>query len=236
MSSEGMKVKMDSLESLLDGGITMGLPPGWTPGEPVKQMDSFTLFQDEASVLAGSLDQFIDYVFLCEDSVGGLHPGAAVEYRGSRVGTGLDLGGNQVGDDLAIGLALEHPAPGGEFGAQFLEVLDDAIVDNRHLAGRVGVSVGGRRRAMRGPAGVRDADIAGRRIAREHAHQIGKPPFGPPPHQHAIVQCADPGAVIAAIFHALQPVDQPVSDAGTSYDPDNAAHCLAVPSLSFPPL
>jgi paraquat-inducible protein B len=82
-----MKVKMDSLESLLDGGITMGLPPGWTPGEPVKQMDSFTLFQDEASVLAGSLDQFIDYVFLFEDNVGGLHPGAAVQYRGIRVGT-----------------------------------------------------------------------------------------------------------------------------------------------------
>jgi paraquat-inducible protein B len=87
MSSEGLKVKMDSLGSLIDGGITMGLPPGWTPGEPVKQMEGFTLFQDEASVLAGSLDQFIDYVFLFDDSVGGLHPGAAVEYRGIRVGT-----------------------------------------------------------------------------------------------------------------------------------------------------
>nr|WP_289711332.1 intermembrane transport protein PqiB [Aeromonas veronii] len=87
MSSEGMKVKMDSLESLIDGGITMGLPPGWAPGEPVKQMEGFTLFQDEASVLAGSLDQFIDYVFLFDDNVGGLHPGAAVQYRGIRVGT-----------------------------------------------------------------------------------------------------------------------------------------------------
>ncbi|MGN5064181.1 intermembrane transport protein PqiB [Aeromonas sp. 6P] len=87
MSSEGMKVKMDSLESLLDGGITMGLPAGWSPGEPVKSNEEFTLFQDEASVLAGSLDQFIDYVFLFEDNVAGLHPGAAVQYRGIRVGT-----------------------------------------------------------------------------------------------------------------------------------------------------
>ena len=87
MSSEGMKVKMDSLESLLDGGITMGLPPGWSPGELVTKMENFTLFQDEASVLAGSLDQFIDYVFLFDDNVGGLHPGAAVQYRGIRVGT-----------------------------------------------------------------------------------------------------------------------------------------------------
>ncbi|MGY3854025.1 intermembrane transport protein PqiB [Aeromonas aquatilis] len=87
MSSEGMKVKMDSLESLLDGGITMGLPAGWSPGEPVKSNEEFTLFQDEESVLAGSLDQFIDYVFLFEDNVAGLHPGAAVQYRGIRVGT-----------------------------------------------------------------------------------------------------------------------------------------------------
>ncbi|MGL5030810.1 MAG: intermembrane transport protein PqiB [Aeromonas sp.] len=87
MSSEGMNVRMDSLENLVDGGITMGLPPGWVAGEPVKQMRGFNLFQDEASVLAGSLDQFIDYVFLFQDNVGGLHPGAAVEYRGIRVGT-----------------------------------------------------------------------------------------------------------------------------------------------------
>jgi paraquat-inducible protein B len=87
MNSEGMKVKMDSLESLLDGGITMGLPPGWSSGEPVQQKEEFILFQDESSVLAGSLDQFIDYVFLFEGDVGGLHPGAAVQYRGIRVGT-----------------------------------------------------------------------------------------------------------------------------------------------------
>ncbi len=87
MSSEGMKVKMDSLESLINGGITMGLPPGWLPGEPVKQNDEFVLFKDEESVLAGSLDQFIDYVFLFDNDVGGLHPGAAVQYRGIRVGT-----------------------------------------------------------------------------------------------------------------------------------------------------
>ncbi|MFG0832464.1 intermembrane transport protein PqiB [Aeromonas bivalvium] len=87
LTSEGMKVKMDSLEGLLDGGITVGLPAGWVAGETVKNKDTFTLFKDQNSVLAGSLDQFIDYVFLFEDSLAGLHPGAAVEYRGVRVGT-----------------------------------------------------------------------------------------------------------------------------------------------------
>lgn len=87
MGSDGMKVKMDSLETLIDGGITMGLPAGWSAGEPVKAHEQFSLFKDEASVLAGSLDQFIDYVFLFDDNVAGLHPGAAVLYRGIRVGT-----------------------------------------------------------------------------------------------------------------------------------------------------
>ncbi|MGL5949185.1 MAG: intermembrane transport protein PqiB [Aeromonas sp.] len=103
MNSEGVKVKMDSLESLIDGGITMGLPPGWVVGDPVKAQEEFSLFKDEASVLAGSLDQFVDYVFLFEDSVGGLHAGAPVEYRGIRVGTVISapfLVGNDHGERI----------------------------------------------------------------------------------------------------------------------------------------
>ncbi|QFI53546.1 intermembrane transport protein PqiB [Aeromonas simiae] len=87
LNSDGMKVKMDSLETLLDGGITMGLPDGWSVGEPVADNSSFTLFKDQASVLEGNFDQYINYVFLFEDSLAGLHPGSAVEYRGVRVGT-----------------------------------------------------------------------------------------------------------------------------------------------------
>jgi hypothetical protein len=56
-------------------------------------------------------------------------------------------------------------------------------------------------------------------------HQIGKPPFGAAAHQRAIMQGADPGAVIAAIFHPLQAIDQPVGDAAIAHDPDDAAHC-----------
>jgi hypothetical protein len=36
-------------------------------------------------------------------------------------------------------------------------------------------------------------------------HQIGQLAFGPAAHQHAVVQGADPGAVIAAIFHPPRP-------------------------------
>ena len=165
-------------------------------------------------------------------------PAQARQYRAHRrhrIGPALDLGRDQVGDNLAIGLALEHAPLGGEFGAQLLEVLDDAVVDNRHLARRMRVGVGCGRRAVGGPTGVGDADIARCRIAGKHCHQIGKPSFRPPPHQRTIMKRADPGAVIAAIFHALEPVDQAVGNAALADDPDDAAHLLLFFPCSNPP-
>ena len=147
-----------------------------------------------------------------------------IAHRFDRIGPGLDLGGDQVGDDFGIGLALEHPACRCQFGTQFLVVLDDAVVDDRDLAGGVGVGIGRSRRAVGGPAGVGDADDAGRGIAGQHRSEIGKLALGPATHQRTIVQRADPGAVIAAILHPLEAVDQPVGHAGRAHDPDNSAH------------
>lgn len=109
VSSEGMKVKMDSLETLLDGGITMGLPDGWSAGEPVKDHSDFTLFKDQASVLEGNLSQFINYVFLFQDSLAGLHPGAAVQYRGIRVGTVVSV--PYIVDDKIYNTFNKHTIP-----------------------------------------------------------------------------------------------------------------------------
>jgi hypothetical protein len=79
---------------------------------------------------------------------------------------------DQVGDDLGVGLALEHVALGFERGAQRLVVFDDAVVHQRDAAGaralRIGagavaemrVGVVHRRRAVRGPARVGDAGQA----------------------------------------------------------------------------
>src|SRR3546814_8454060 len=58
---------------------------------------------------------------------------------------------HQMGDDLRIGLAVEHAAPRRQFLAQRLEILYDAVVDQRHFLRGVGVGVASRRRAMGGP-------------------------------------------------------------------------------------
>lgn len=73
-----------------------------------------------------------------------------------QVGPGGDLGGQQVRDDLGVGLGGEPDAGVLQLGAEPGEVLDDAVVDDGDPAGlvevRVGVTVGGR--AVRGPPGV----------------------------------------------------------------------------------
>jgi hypothetical protein len=97
-----------------------------------------------------------------------LEPTADRAHRGGQpaaaLGQPVVLGGHQVGDDLGVGLGGELDAGGLALGAQRGEVLDDAVVDDRHgrlrRDVRVGVAVG--RAAVGGPAGVPDPDRGGR--------------------------------------------------------------------------
>ena len=118
-----------------------------------------------------------------------------------------------MSDDFGIGLAFEYAALGGEFGAQFLVVLDDAVVDDGKLAGRVRVGIGRGRRAVGRPSGMRNADIARRGITGQHVRQIGEPALGTAADEFAILKRTHARAVIAAVFHALEPLDQPVGHA-----------------------
>ena len=86
------------------------------------------------------------------------------QHLAHRVGgghAGLHLLADQMRDDLGIGLAAEGAAARDQFVAQRLEVFDDAVVDHRHLAGRVRMGVVGGRAAMRRPAGMGDAGAPG---------------------------------------------------------------------------
>lgn len=103
-----------------------------------------------------------------DDAVGevGVHDGDAVgavddlERLADLLLQGVGLGaGDQVDDDLGVGLRDEDHAVGLELGAQLGAVVDDAVVDDGDLVLRVQVRVGVEvaRGAVRGPAGVGDA-------------------------------------------------------------------------------
>ncbi|NVK74866.1 mammalian cell entry protein [Marinomonas sp. CT5] len=95
-SASGFEVRLDSLETLFAGGISFGLPKGRSAGKAVHDMAEFRLFSSQESALNNVYDKFIDYVFLFDSNVSGLKTGAAVEFRGVRVGTVLDVPFNGI--------------------------------------------------------------------------------------------------------------------------------------------
>lgn len=103
-SASGFEVRLDSLETFFAGGISFGLPPGRTTGLPVNDMASFRLYSSKESAANNMYNQFINYVFLFESNISGLTPGAAVEFRGVRIGTVLDVPFNGIPMDSLTSL------------------------------------------------------------------------------------------------------------------------------------
>ncbi len=87
LDSEGFRVNVASLESLIGGGITFGVPENATMGRQAKEDANYVLFNDEDSAKEGRYSQYLEFVLLVDDTVRGLSPGAPVEYRGVRIGT-----------------------------------------------------------------------------------------------------------------------------------------------------
>ena len=81
-----------------------------------------------------------------------------------------------MGDDLGVGLAAELAALGNQLVAQRLEILDDAVVDQRHRPDDMRMGVADGRRAMRRPAGVGDAGNAVQRLGLELAARLSSLP------------------------------------------------------------
>lgn len=87
LDADGVRMNLESLETLLGGGVTFGVPEDRLMGQAVDPNTRFELFADEESARQGTFRHYLEYVLLVDDTVRGLKKSAPVEFRGVRVGT-----------------------------------------------------------------------------------------------------------------------------------------------------
>ena len=114
---------------------------------------------------------------------------------------------DEVRQDFGVGVGAELVSELAKLPSEGVGVLDDAVVNERDLAGVVDVrmSVRRRRRAVRRPPGVRDADHTLGRILGE---QLLKPRdlSGGLANLYArSVLDGDAGGIVASVFQPLEP-------------------------------
>ena len=84
--AEGFQISTGSMESILLGGVTFGVPPGLQPGEAVEANTRFRLYPTFKDILESPYQYRGYYVVAFKQSVKGLLPKSPVEYRGIQIG------------------------------------------------------------------------------------------------------------------------------------------------------
>lgn len=107
--ADGFKLRTPSLQALVAGGATFGIPDGAPPGPSAKDGATFTLFNNEEDASNASFNPTMKFLLLFEQTVRGLEPGAPVEFRGIPIGrvAGISMDYVSEGDDTRIPVLVE---------------------------------------------------------------------------------------------------------------------------------
>ena len=87
LSADGIKVNTGTLETMIGGGVTFGVPDNQPKGDIITQRAFFTIYDDKDEVLEEQFKHAQEFAMLFGHSIRGLRVGAPVEYKGVRIGT-----------------------------------------------------------------------------------------------------------------------------------------------------
>lgn len=86
VGSDGFQLELPSLEALISGGISFITPENISPGDPFENGQELPLYADVAAAESSAFKSSAEFILLLDQSVRGLTAGAAVEFRGLRIG------------------------------------------------------------------------------------------------------------------------------------------------------
>ncbi len=94
--ADGFKIRTPSLQAMISGGATFGVPEGITPGKPAQDGANFKLFTDEDAANGSAFNPTMKFLMLFNQSVRGLERGAPVEFRGIPIGRVAEISLNYL--------------------------------------------------------------------------------------------------------------------------------------------
>ena len=132
---------------------------------------------------------------------------------------------HQMGDDFGVRLAFKGIALQLQLLAQVFKVFNDAVVhQGQTFVAEMRVGVVHRGRAMRGPAGVRNAGGALDGTLRDLLGQLGDARGAAGAAQHAVCMDRNTARVVAAVLQTLQTLHQHRNNIAVRNPADNATH------------
>ena len=86
VGADGFDLDLPSLDSLVAGRISVGVPKGVPPGDPVIDDTSVSLFESLEAANQSNFMGGVELLILIDESLRGLSVGSPVEYRGLKIG------------------------------------------------------------------------------------------------------------------------------------------------------
>ena len=132
-------------------------------------------------------------------------------------------------DCLGIRIADKFAAAPGQPLTQLAKIFNDAIVNHRDDVGGVRMRIGLSRPAMGRPAGVANADGPAQRFALEPRFERAQFAFSAPAPEDTVVERCNARGIIAAVFKALEGINQLPGNRLGPQNSDNSAHPFGWP-------